>query len=171
MFVGRFVEQFVAFAGLVAREKAGGVPVLDRARGHTEPLGGLCDGEQPARAEPLAVAGEVVVLAEPDDAQRGEWLSGAGSSSGLVELFGGLGVGVIVEQLVDQLERVGIGLAGLPDRWWERHRQRVCLPAFEACVRGDVLVAGEGDVFDEQPDHAFALALRGGGIVPQSREV
>ena len=142
MFVGRLVEQLVAFAGLVAGEQAGGVPVLDRARGHAEPLGGLCDGEQPARAEPLAVAGEFVVLAEPDDAQSGERLSGAGSSPGLVELFGCLGVGVIVEQLVDQLERVGIGLAGLPDRWWERHRERVCLPAFEACVRGDL--AGRG---------------------------
>lgn len=37
-----------------------------------EPLGGLCDGEQSALAEPVAVAGEAVVLAEPDDAQSGE---------------------------------------------------------------------------------------------------
>ena len=38
-------------------------------------------------------------------------------------------------------------------------------------MRGDLLVAVEGDVFDEQADHAFALALGGGGIVPEPREV
>ena len=40
----------------------------------------------------------------------------------MVELLGGLGVGVIIEQPVDHRERVGVGLAGLPgvqrDRGW-----------------------------------------------------
>jgi hypothetical protein len=137
----------------------------------TEPVRHLCDGEQPARAEPVAVAGEPVVLAEPDDAQGAERLSGARASPCLVEQLGCLCVGVIVEQPVDQLERVGIGLAGLPDRRWQRDGERVRLPAFEAYVRGDLLIAAEGDVFDEQADHAFALALGRGGIVPHPREV
>ena len=52
--------------------------------------------------------------AEVDDDRAGERLVHAGAPAGGVELRGGLGVGVIVEELVEQLEGVGVGLAGLP---------------------------------------------------------
>ena len=35
----------------------------------------------------------------------------------------------------------------------------------------DVFGLGEGDVLDEQPDHALAVPLRGRGVGPQRREV
>lgn len=76
----------------------------------------MCERKQPACAESVVVAGEPVVLAKPENAQRGEWLSGVCASPGLVEQLGCLSVGVIVEHLTDQLECGGTGLAGLPDR-------------------------------------------------------
>jgi hypothetical protein len=47
----------------------------------------------------------------------------------------------------------------------------VGLSAFEAHVRGDLLVAVEGDVVDQHADHAFAFALGSCGIVPEPGEV
>jgi hypothetical protein len=40
----------------------------------------------------------------------GERLAGARLVAGVVELLGGLGVGVGVEQVVEQLDRVGVAL-------------------------------------------------------------
>src|SRR5207249_8290779 len=45
------------------------------------------------------------------------------------------------------------------------------LPAAEADVRLDAVGLGQGDVLDEQPDHAFAFPLRGGRVTPQGGEV
>src|SRR5207248_11329625 len=41
----------------------------------------------------------------------------------------------------------------------------------ESDVDGDGLVAADGDVFDEQADHAFAFPQWGGRVVPQCGEV
>jgi len=43
--------------------------------------------------------------------------------------------------------------------------------AFEADVHVDVFATLDGDVFDEQADHAFAFALGGAGVAPERGEV
>jgi hypothetical protein len=48
------------------------------------------------------------------DDRGAERLSGAGASPVLVEQLGGLGVGVFLEQLVDQRDGVGVNFACLP---------------------------------------------------------
>ena len=81
-----------------------------------------------------------------------------------VELGGGLGVGVIVEQPVEQRERVGVRLPQVPRAGWDRDREAGGLAAAEADVEVDLVGLVEGDVFDQEAGDAFAFALRGGGV-------
>jgi hypothetical protein len=90
---------------------------------------------------------------------------------GGVERFGGLGVGVVVEEPVEGGEGVGVGLAGLPACRGDRDGEAGGLPAAEADVEVDGVGLVEGDVVDDEPDHAFAFPLGGGGVGPQPREV
>lgn len=110
------------------------------------------------------MVGEVVASAQVGHAAGGEWLAGAGAVALLIELLGGLGVGVIVEQAVERAERVGAGLALLPGRERDRDRERGGRPTAEADVQVDLLGAVQGDVLDQQPRDALALAIGGGGI-------
>jgi putative transposase len=57
---GSLVELFVLVVGLVAGEEPGGVPALDGVGVDLEQLGDLGEGEHPAGAEPVGVAGEPV---------------------------------------------------------------------------------------------------------------
>src|SRR5207249_4640204 len=84
----------------------------------------------------------------------------------------GLVVGVLGHQLVDQ--RDGGGGRGVLFVGGERSGdgEGVLLPAGQADVDGDVLaVADQGDVGDEQPDQALALAHRGRRVVPERGQV
>jgi hypothetical protein len=95
----------------------------------------------------------------------------AGEAAG-VENVGDLGVGVMGEEFVDGGDHVGWGLAQLPAGLREGQGQAPVLAAAQSDVGGDVVVGLEqGDVGDEQPDHAFAFALWGGGVVPEGWEV
>ena len=55
--------------------------------------------------------------------RSGEGLLHAGAAAGGVELLGGLGVGVIVEQAVEHREGVGVGLSCLPGVERDRDRE------------------------------------------------
>lgn len=112
----------------------------------------------------LAVAGEVVGVAQVDDDLRAEWLSGAGAVAGLVEQLGRVGVRVIVEELVEQRERVSVGLAGLEALRRSRDREPDGLPAAETDVQVDLVGLVERDVFDQEPGDPFAFALRRCGV-------
>ena len=85
----------------------------------------------------------------------------AGAVTGGVECVGGLGVGVGVEEPVELGDGVGAGLAGLPGCGRDRDGEAVGLSAAEADVQVDAVGLVQGDVVDEQADHAFAFALRG----------
>ena len=89
----------------------------------------------------------------------------------MVEGVGDLRVGVGVEELVEAGEGVGVGLAGLPAGGWDGTGDAGGLAAFEADVEVDDVGSVDGDVFDEEADHALAFPLRGGGIAPQGRKV
>src|SRR3954470_5672172 len=93
-----------------------------------------------ARAEAVGVAGDGVGVADVVDDAAGERLAGAGAVPGGVEGFGGVGVGVVVEQLVEQRERVGVRLARLPGLGRDREREAGDLAAAEADVGVDVIV-------------------------------
>ena len=100
-----------------------------------------------------------------DDA-LGECLVLAGAVPGLVECVGGFAVGVVVEELVEEGEGVGVGLVGFPCFGWYGDGEAGGLSAAEADVEVDLVGFGEGDVVDEEPDHAFAFSLGGGGVGP-----
>ena len=84
----------------------------------------------------------------------------------MVECVGGFAVGVVVEELVEEGEGVGVGLVGFPCFGWYGDGEAGGLSAAEADVEVDLVGFGEGDVVDEEPDHAFAFSLGGGGVGP-----
>ena len=147
------------------------MPGLDRAGVHAESVRGFGDGEQSFGAEAVVVAGELVRAADVQHDLGGEWFAGAGVSAGGVELSRGLGVGVIVEELVEQLEGVGVGLACLPGVEWDRDREAGRLAAAEADVQVDLVGFVERDVFDQQPCDPFAFAGGCGWVGPECGEV
>ena len=147
------------------------MPVPDRGRVHSELLGDLVDGEQAAGAQPGGVAGEAVVAAVVSDCSGGEVLAGAGAVAVLIESGGDFGVGVIVEEAVERLDRLRAGLALLPGGERDRDRQAGALSAVEADVQLDVLRAVEGDVGDQETGDAFAFTVGGRGIVEEPGEV
>ena len=118
-------------------------------------------GEQALGAEPLGVAREMVLAADVHDDAGGERFVLAGAVTGDVERVGGLGVGVGVEEPVELGDGVGAGLAGLPGCGWDRDGEAVGLSAAEADVQVDAVGLVQGDVVDEQADHAFAVPLLG----------
>jgi hypothetical protein len=91
--------------------------------------------------------------------------------AGGVEPLGGLGVGVVVGQSVERGEGVGVGLAGLPGRGWDRDGQAGGLPAAEAHVQLDAVGLDQREVVEEQPGHALAFPRGGGRVGPQRGKV
>jgi hypothetical protein len=86
--------------------------------------------------------------------------------TGGVEDAGGLGVGVGVEESVEDGEGLGVGLAGLPRLGWDRDGEAGGLPPAESHVQVDAVGLVQGDVVDEEADHAFAIALWGVRVRP-----
>src|SRR6266702_1681316 len=85
---------------------------------------------------------------------------------------GDLGAGVVVRQLVDLGDGAGLGLPDFPGRLGDWQGEGAVLAAGQAGVRGDgVAGAGDGDVGEQQPGDALALAHRGGGVVPDAGQV
>ena len=89
----------------------------------------------------------------------------------LVEQLGHLGVGMGVEQLVAAGNGLGWGPPELRRAERERSFETGRLPTPEAHVDMDGIGLVDGDVFDEQADHALALSLWSRRIGPQGGEV
>ena len=86
---------------------------------------------------------------------------------GVVEGLGGLGVGVVVEETVEEGESFGVGSAGFPGGGGCGGGEAGGLSSAEADVAVDLVVGlGEGDVVDEQADYAFTFPLGGSRIGP-----
>jgi hypothetical protein len=165
-----FVEPFVLVVCLVGVEDPGLGPALDGAAVHFEALGELGCGEQALGAEPVGVAGQMVLVADVNDDAGGERLVLAGAVSGGVERFGRLGVGVGVQEPVECRDGVGAGLAGLPRCRWYRDGEAAGLSAAQTHVPVDAIGLVQGDVVDKQTNHAFAVPLRGVRVGPEGGE-
>jgi hypothetical protein len=95
----------------------------------------------------------------------------AGVAAG-VEDGGDLGMGVVVEQLVDRFDDVRWGLAQFPGGFGDWQGKGVVLPALQSHVAGDRFpVPGDGNVGEQQAGHALAFSLRSGRVVPDRGEV
>jgi len=84
-----------------------------------------------------------------DHFRAGERLVLSGAVAGEVEVFGGLGVGVVVEELVEQFQGRWGGLPGLPGVRRDRDRQAGVGSAAESDVQVDLIVLDHGDVADQ----------------------
>jgi hypothetical protein len=105
-----------------------------------------------------------------DDA-GGEGFAGSGAVTGGVEGVGGLGVGVVFEELVEAGEGVGVGPGRLPAVGWDGESEAGGRAAAEADVQADLVGLVDGDVVYEEAGYALALPLGGGGVGPQGGEV
>ena len=123
--------------------------MLDGGGVNVELFRDFVECEQSAGAEAVGVAWEVGVSPDAEDDPGGERLAGAGCAAGGVELGGCLGVGVIVEELVEQRDRVGVGLSLLPGVQRDRDCQAGGLPGAEADVKVDLVGLVDGDVLDQ----------------------
>ena len=88
-----------------------------------------------------------------------------------VEDVGDLRVGMVLTQCVDLCHHFRRCLTNPPHRRRQRQAQRPGSTAAEADAHHDLFPPGKGNVLDQQPHHALALAVRGLGIVPQPRNV
>jgi len=137
-----------------------------------ELLGGFVQGEHPGVAEPLPQAGDVAGVAVGAHPVGVPGLAVPAGQAPLAEDGRDLAVGVGAEQLVDEGDRGGGGLAFLPGVERDRQVQGVVLAAWQADGGGNAVpAAGEGDVGEQQPDQALAFAHWGGWVVPQGGEV
>jgi hypothetical protein len=168
----RVVELLSVVVVSLATDKTGVVPGFDGASGHAEGGGHFGQGEQAGLAQALSAAAWPVVADDAGDDESVEGTALAAGEAAVVEDVGDLGVGVVVEQVVDGGHDLGCGLAQQPG-WFERRQgQGVVLAAAQPGVAGDgVGGLGHGDVGDEQAGHAFAFALRRVGVVEDGGEV
>ena len=156
----------------VAGDEPGVVPGLDGSGRDAELAGELGEGEHAGVAESLLAAAQAVVVADVADDERVERAAFAAGHAAGVEDAGDLGVGVVIEELVDGGDCLGGGFAHLGCGRRDRHGQGAVLSAGQADVRGDgVPGPGDGDVGEQQPGDALALAGRGGGVVPDRGQV
>ena len=82
----------------------------------------------------------------------------------VVQRFGGLSVGVGVEQPVERSKRLGLRLAHLIGRQGDGHDQADGLPASEPDVQVDLVGLEDGDVLEEKTGDALALSGRSIGV-------
>jgi hypothetical protein len=115
---GWVVERLAFIVVALATDKAGVAPRLDRAGGHAELRGYLVQGEHAGVAEPLLPAAQPVFVADVADDQGVEGAAFAAGVAAGVEDGGDLGVGVVVQQLVDRFDDVRCGLAQFPGGFW-----------------------------------------------------
>src|SRR6185312_242482 len=113
----------------------------------------------------------MVLAADVHDDAGGERFVLAGAVTGDVECVGNLGVGVVVEEPVKRFDGVGAGLAGLPGCGWYGDDDALGLAAAEPDVQVDAVGLVQGDVVDEEADHAFAVALVGVWVGPEGGEI
>src|SRR5260370_5525609 len=169
---GRRVEAFAFVVEGVPGDESGVVPYLDGFGGHGETVGHLGQGEHARVAESLFAAAQPVLVADVADDEPVEGAAFAAGQAADVEDAGDLGVGVVIEELVDGGDGGGGGFAELGGGGRDGQGEGVVLACGQADVRGDgVAGPGDGDVGEQQPGDALAFALRGGGVVPDGGQV
>ena len=119
---------------------------------------------RPLGAEPFGVAGQLVATARFEHDASGERLALAEAVTGGVERLGGLGVGAGGEEPVERGQGVGVGLADLPRIRRDRDGETGGLSAAEPDVQVDAVGLVQGDVVDEEADHAFAVRCGVSGL-------
>jgi hypothetical protein len=165
------VERLALIVVTLAADKTGVAPGLDRAGGHAELAGHLAQGEHAGVAEPLLSAAQPVFVADVTDDQGVEGAAFTAAVAAGVEDGSDLGMGVVVQQLVDCFDDVRCGLAQFPGGFGDRQGQAVVLPALPSDVAGDRFrVPGDGDVGEEQAGDALAFSLGSGRVVPDRGE-
>ncbi len=133
--------------------------------------GSFADAQHAAGAQALVPGGQAVLPAYGLYAPRPEDDAVAGAQAALVQQGGDLRVGVAVQQAVDPGYDALGGPVPLPGGKFGGQPQLAGRPAARTHAKSDLRAARDGDVLDQQPRHAFALAIRGRRIVPQAREV
>jgi len=155
----------------VAGQATLAVPLLDGVGAHAQLPGGLVEADEAAGAQPLFAGGQAVVAPDVMDDSGRERKSGAGDETGSGQGGRDAGVGVVVEEPVDFGHDADACPPGVGGSEWQVEGQAGGLSTLEPDVHADLVVAAQGDVLDEQPEHAFAFPLGGARVVPEGGEV
>jgi len=105
----------------------------------------------------------------PNDRYRSTWFT----QTDTVEDVGDLCINVVVEELVDELDDHGRRLYLLRGGLWIQRRQRFGLAAIESHVDARDAFRGQFNqrgILDDVGEQSFALAVRGGWIIPELLE-
>jgi hypothetical protein len=155
---GRRVEALALVVAGVAGDEPGVVPDLDGFGGHSQAAGHLGQGEHAGVTESLLAAAQPVFVADVADDEAVERAAFAAGQAAVVEDAGDLGVGVVIEELIDGGDDGGGGLAELRGVRRGGQGEGVVLAGGQADVRGDgVAGPGDGDVGEQQPGEPPAL--------------
>src|SRR5262245_4904080 len=100
-----------------------------------------------------------------------EWTACRRADATLIQEVCDLPIGVGVEERVNLADDRRVGGAELDTGLRQWNLERAGGPAGESDIGVDALAFGQRDIGDEEPHHALLLAERGGGIVPQAREI
>ena len=119
------------------------VPDLDGFGGHPQAAGHLGEGEHAGVTESLFAAAQSVFVADVADDEAVEGVAFAAGQAAVVEDAGDLGVGVVIEELIDGGDGGGGGFAELRGVRRDGQGEGGVLACGQADVRGDG-VAGSG---------------------------
>ena len=115
--VGDFEQAVAGVAIDVTAQDPGLAPFVDGASGHSKLPGDLVAAQKSAIAQPLIAGLQGITLSHHADQLRGEGEAVTASVSALVEDFGDLAIGVVVQQPVDLGDDFLAGLVHLaPER-------------------------------------------------------
>ena len=150
---------------------AGLRPNLHGARIGAEQLRYLVEREQTPTPKAAVAVLESVCASQRVEDLEAEAFGHSGAEPVRVEDVDDLGVGVVVEQAVDFGDHGRIDLAQLSCVEWQGQMKAVGGATSKADQGDDLVSAQQGDVFQQEPDHALALTLRHGRIAPEAGEV
>jgi hypothetical protein len=165
-----------AWGELFADDDPGDQPAMQRGRCHAEDLGRLRDGDE------LAIgalgwwftARDAAIAAQVTHVSRAEAVAARGASALAIEDAGDDGVGVMRGEALDEREAVFVGAN--PWRVGVRQADLEWGDGAAAPAQGEVRAGfgpldGNHDVLEQRAQQFLLVARRGGGGVPDAREV
>jgi hypothetical protein len=106
---------------------------------------------------------QLVIASKRQDSGSAKGLSVKGAPSKVVQLLSNSGIGVVLQQLIDEHKQ----LRWVPPSAAHCHRDCLGGSSFEAHLSGNhLLVLKQGHIFQQQTHHTFAIPIQGARVMP-----
>jgi len=158
-------------AGMPAQQ-AVSRPDFHRVGGDLQAVRDFVQGQQSASPESRVPRAQLMAVSNVLHDAAMERLPGPREIPAFVQNGRGFGVGVLIEELIDEAHDLGAGSTELPRVQRSGQRQRCGRAAAIPEMSGEpVRDLDEGDILEQQADHPFSLTIGCVGVVPEPREV